>query len=298
MTKISVIVPVYNVENELERCIQSICNQTYKNLEIILVNDGSTDKSGKICDEFAKKDNRIKVIHQGNAGQAAARKVGFQISTGDVVGFVDSDDSIELEMYEYMLKNMIETDAEIVFCDYNTIIESKKVKNKFYISDTVLNNDRAMKLLASNEIPSFMCNKIFKRKILKDEDFLVGKILEDFLCMPDIFLRCKTISYKSNAFYNYFRRENSTMGSKKILFKYWLACQKRLEWFESYFPDYIDLCLNRVVRIGLTCFEKDCLNDYQKNIIKQYFKSEFKCIMKNKQLNLHKKLKVITCILL
>ena len=82
MTKISVVVPVYNVETELERCVQSICNQTYKNLEIILVDDGSTDNSGKICDEFAKKDKRIKVIHQTNAGLPAARKAGFKMSTG------------------------------------------------------------------------------------------------------------------------------------------------------------------------------------------------------------------------
>ena len=86
MTKISVVVPVYNVENELERCVKSICNQTYKNLEIILVNDGSTDNSGKICDEFAKKDKRIKVIHQKNGGMAAARKAGFKMSTGGCNG--------------------------------------------------------------------------------------------------------------------------------------------------------------------------------------------------------------------
>ena len=97
---ISVILPVYNVQQYLEKCIESVVNQTYKNLEIILIDDGSTDMSGKICDEFAEKDGRIKVIHSKNGGVSAARNIGLDIATGEYIGFVDSDDWIESQMYE------------------------------------------------------------------------------------------------------------------------------------------------------------------------------------------------------
>ena len=103
---ISVIVPVYNVEEYVEKCVLSIINQTYKNLEIILVDDGSTDNSGKICDEIAIKDNRIKVIHKKNGGLSDARNVGIDIAKGDYLGFVDSDDYIDPDMYSILLNNM------------------------------------------------------------------------------------------------------------------------------------------------------------------------------------------------
>lgn len=103
---ISVIVPVYNVEKYLHKCINSILNQTYKNLEIILIDDGSTDNSGKICDEYALKDNRIKVIHKENGGLSSARNAGLDICSGDYIGFVDSDDYIAEDMYEYLYVNL------------------------------------------------------------------------------------------------------------------------------------------------------------------------------------------------
>ena len=104
---ISVIVPIYNVEKYLIKCIESIINQTYKDLEIILVDDGSTDSSGKICDEFATKDNRIKVIHKKNGGLSSARNIGLDICKGNYISFIDSDDYIELDMYEKMIKIIV-----------------------------------------------------------------------------------------------------------------------------------------------------------------------------------------------
>ena len=104
MKKVSVIVPVYNVENYLEECVNSILNQTYENLEIILVDDGSTDNCPQICDDWAKKDKRIKVIHKANGGVSSARNVGLDNATGEYIGFVDSDDYIDITMYEKMLK--------------------------------------------------------------------------------------------------------------------------------------------------------------------------------------------------
>lgn len=281
MNKISVIVPVYNVEKELERCVKSICSQTYKNLEIILVDDGSTDNSGKICDELAKKDERIKVIHQKNAGVASARLTGYQKSSGEVVAFVDSDDYIELKMYEVLMKNMDDTNADIVFCDYTSISNGLTSKNNFYASSKVLSKSDVLRYLAVNRFPSFMWNKIYKRQIVKNEDFYVGKILEDFLCMPVIINRCNFVSYVNIAFYNYVRRDSSTMGSDDILFKYWNACIDRLEWYYNNHPEYTNICLNRAVRVALTCFEKKILTIEQQKVLKLFFKNNLNEILKN-----------------
>ena len=114
--KISVIVPVYKVEPYLRKCLDSIINQTYRNLQIILVDDGSPDNCGAICDEYASKDSRIEVIHQENGGVSAARNAGLKLAAGDYIGWVDSDDWIEPDMYAYMLENMQKYEADIAVC--------------------------------------------------------------------------------------------------------------------------------------------------------------------------------------
>ena len=118
MDKISVVVPVYNVEKYLRKCIDSIINQTYKNLEIILVDDGSPDKCGEICDEYAKKDNRVKVIHKKNAGVSSARNDGIDNATGEYIIFVDSDDWLEDNAIEIMVDKLNEYDYDCVFCNF------------------------------------------------------------------------------------------------------------------------------------------------------------------------------------
>ena len=118
MNKISIIIPIYNVEQYLPQCLDSIINQTYKNLEIILINDGSTDNSGKICDNYAKVDNRIHVFHKKNEGVTSARNLGLDKCTGDFIGFVDPDDFIELNMYEILYNEQQRTNADIVWCNY------------------------------------------------------------------------------------------------------------------------------------------------------------------------------------
>lgn len=292
MVKISVIVPVYNVENELERCVKSICSQTYRNLEIILVDDGSTDRSGKICDELAKEDERIKVIHQKNAGVAAARLTGYQKSSGGVIGFVDSDDYIKDSMYEMMINEMNNTNADIVFCDYTSITNNKKRNTYFAANNKLFNKNEALKYIANDKIKSFMWNKLYKKDILKADDFYIGRLMEDYLCMTDIFRRCTVVAYFHNAFYNYVRRENSIMGQKKNMFEYWNACNFRLEWYKNNYPRYAFLALNRVVRVALTCFENRNLSREQKGIIREFLKENIMNILKNTKLNIHKKLKV------
>ena len=124
--KVSVIIPVYNVEKYLKECIQSVLRQTYKNLEIILVDDGSKDNSGNICDEYAKRDERIKVIHKKNGGLSDARNAGIDICTGEYIAFLDSDDFIEEDMYEFLVKNLEKAKADISICQVYYVYKNAK----------------------------------------------------------------------------------------------------------------------------------------------------------------------------
>ena len=133
--KISIIVPVYNVKNYLKRCVETLTQQTLKEIEIILVDDGSTDSSGKLCDTLAKKDSRIKVIHQKNQGLSEARNNGMKIATGDYIGFVDSVDKVALDMFEKLYNRSVITKADVVFCDYANVKNNKVVYHKSRPSD-------------------------------------------------------------------------------------------------------------------------------------------------------------------
>ena len=128
---ISVIVPVYKAEKYLEKCLDSIVGQTYKDLEIILVDDGSPDSSGRICDKYAENDNRIKVIHKKNGGDSSARNAGFKEATGKYIATIDSDDWIELDAYEKMLKKMIENNVDIVRCGFFKDFDDKTLESPF-----------------------------------------------------------------------------------------------------------------------------------------------------------------------
>ena len=179
--KISVIVPVYNVEKYLSKCIDSILSQTYKNLEIILVDDGSPDSSPKICDKYKERDNRIKVIHKKNGGLASARNAGMDIATGKYIGFVDSDDMIAEDMYEVLLENMIKSNAEIAVCYKTDILENLQT-GKGIVEE--LNKTQALKkMVLGIEFGSHACDKLFKREILvSDIRFPEGKTYEELDC--------------------------------------------------------------------------------------------------------------------
>ena len=128
MILVSIIVPVYNVEKYLERCLDSLINQTLKDIEIILVDDGSTDDSGNICDKYAKKDKRIKVIHKENGGLSDARNIGLSIANGRYLQFVDSDDFIHKQMIEILYNTIINNNADISICDFDKVYENTKIK--------------------------------------------------------------------------------------------------------------------------------------------------------------------------
>ena len=213
--KISVIVPVYNVEQYLERCVDSIINQTYTNLEIILVNDGSTDNSGKLCDELAKKDERIRVIHKENGGLSDARNRGIDESESDLVGFIDSDDYIDSDMYEVLLKNLNDTDADLSMCAlydvYNNTPEAQ-VTNK---ETWKLSSEQAIKMVMEAKILSVTAvNKLYRKSLFTDLNFEVGKIAEDAFIMIKLLDKCEKIVATNEKKYYYVHRENSITTQK------------------------------------------------------------------------------------
>lgn len=228
--KVSVIVPVYNVETYLPKCIESILNQTHKNLELILVDDGSPDKCPEICDEYAKKDKRVKVIHKKNAGVSAARNDGIDFATGDFVAFVDSDDWIEPEMYEKLLQKQQEDDYDVVFCGYNMVIDGvvynviEKSKGEFCKTKDLVYLLRCpnYKILNNNQYVSFgniQCYNVrflYRKEKIESIRFSQNLcFMEDVRIMLEIFLnKDLSVGYIDDCLYNYLVRKSSLSNGK------------------------------------------------------------------------------------
>ena len=241
--KISVIVPIYNVEPYLRRCIDSIINQTYENLEIILVDDESPDNCGQICDDYAKKDTRIKVIHKKNGGLSDARNVGLEVCTGDFISFVDSDDWIELNTYEIMMKSMNEYNADMVVSNINYVYKNK-VESK-YSEDKIrcFNKEEAMKeLIKDGLVQAVVWNKLYKRVFIDNLRFKVGKLNEDEFFTYKICAKAERIVYIPEALYQYRQREDSIMGTYTLQRMDGVeALYERMNFIKNKFPQLYTL---------------------------------------------------------
>ncbi len=212
---ISVIVPVYNVEKYLERCIDSILKQTYSDLEILLIDDGSSDNSGKICDEYAKKDNRIKVIHKKNGGISDVRNVGIENAKGDYIGFVDSDDYIADDMFETLYKLSNENNADISIVSFYEMYNGRLIGVRDDKTLTKMDKQEALKeLLIDTNIQSYMWNKLFKKELFDNLRFPLGKNFEDIATVLLIFERANKVVLLQEPKYYYLRRDDSIVGHR------------------------------------------------------------------------------------
>ncbi len=212
---ISVIVPVYNVEDYLQRCIDSILCQTYKKLEIILVDDGSTDNSGKICDDNAKIDSRILVIHKVNGGLSDARNAGIKNSNGKYISFIDSDDYIREDYIQYLYSNLKENDADVSIGDIQLVFPNSKIENKKEKNSLVVLNkiDLLKNMLYGGAYYISACSKLYKKSLFDDILFPFGKIHEDVWTLYKIYDNCEKIVCGSAKIYNYIIRDNSITNS-------------------------------------------------------------------------------------
>ncbi len=205
---ISIIVPVYKVEKYLSKCLDSIISQTYKNLEIILVDDGSPDSSGKICDEYAIKDQRIQVIHKENGGVATARNCALDIAKGEYIGFVDSDDWIEPDMYEFLINNIKKYNADISMCG-ETIYENGEISvNKADGSVVEMDCNMAKKETVIGGSMGLIWNKIYKKSVVENVRFSPEYgCSEDLLFVYQCVANSSKILLDNQSKYSYFRRE-------------------------------------------------------------------------------------------
>ena len=207
---ISVIIPVYNVEQYLNRCVDSVINQTYKNLEIILVDDGSTDNSGKICDEYALKDNRIKVIHKENGGLSSARNAGLDIAKGAYIGFIDSDDYIELDMYEFLYNMLIENKVEVSCCNVFDFKNNKYVPSSNLQVEGVITFDEVLNIKQG----LFVWNKLYSKNLIGNYRF--DGLAEDLKFNFEILKKAEKIVYSKQAKCYYFNNPNSILRKNNL----------------------------------------------------------------------------------
>lgn len=212
---ISIIVPVYNVAKYLPRCIDSIISQTYSNLEIILVDDGSTDESGAICDEYSKTDKRIRVLHKENGGQSSARNAGLDIANGEFIAFADADDWVANNYIEEMHLNLIEFDAEISAVSYFKVSASHSPTSSKESRNTKLLNpiEATAATLYQNKLDTSPWCKLFHRHLFHNLRFVDGILYEDLELIPRIYLSSKNIVWSNSKLYFYYTRENSSINT-------------------------------------------------------------------------------------
>lgn len=289
---VSIIIPVYNVEQYVRECLDSIINQTYKELEIIIINNGSTDFSGAICEEYVNKDNRICYILQENSGVSVARNTGLDNAKGKYVCFCDSDDTYELDYVETMIQTMRDKQADFVICGFNQIVAGEKrkcsnIENSQFINQEVLIENIFLK----NNIGGFVWNKLFKKELLDgvcfDENY---QICEDTDFVLQYVNNCTRIYVMKQALYNYRDRQGSAVNSidnlydKDFRLKYAVVYKTLLKL------DTLSEVSKEYIRSGIYMLSVSCLCDYKikdgtneeiikqlKNDIRKYQTVFFKC---------------------
>ena len=237
---ISVVIPVYKVEAYLDRCVQSIVDQTYRNLEIILVDDGSPDNCGAMCDAWAEKDNRIKVIHKENGGLSDARNAGMTIATGNYIGFIDSDDYIAPQMYQLLYGRMLQDGSDIAACGVEMVFEDNTPSRPLTSpGDFTLDHVSAMEaVVLESVLKQPVWNKLYKTDLVRDLLFPVGKYHEDVFWTWQAVAQAKSVSVLDAPCYFYVQRSGSIMAERYSLRRLDAieAKQQRLQFLEKAYP--------------------------------------------------------------
>jgi len=298
---ISIIVPVYNVEKYLKKCIDSILKQTFRDFELILVDDGSTDHSGKICDDYEKKDSRICVVHKENEGLSSARNKGIAIAQGDYLGVVDSDDFIAPDMYEVLYRNLIKENADLSVCGmYDCYVGQKcKINEPYY---KVLDTQEAIKFVFEGKtVGASACDKLYKKEIFASIRYPEGKLSEDAFIIVEVLMVCKKVVFTSEQKYYYRHRAESittkhfTLGQFDVIEAY----QKNFDLVRKYFSEIEDVAAGRLYWANFLVLDRmiasESVKEYRegaKKIIK-FLRNHCKAILYCSNLTISRKISMI-----
>lgn len=303
---ISIIIPIYNVEKYLGKCIESIINQTYENLEIILVNDGSKDDSKNICEFYQKKDKRIIVINKKNGGLSDARNTGLDVARGKYIGFVDSDDFIDRNMYQILYNDIVSNNADIAICNYKKIYENELVNVENKLNNTeIYNKEDAIRLLImGDKINDYAWNKLYKAELFKNIKYPVGRNMEDMGTTYKVFEIAERITYNEYIGYYYLQRNNSILASinKKFILDLYEMKYNKYSHLRKLYPKYIEILdINRLnftkyyFMFMVDCKELDLLKFEEFKNEYQFYKLNYKKYRKKMENN--KKIKIENYIL-
>lgn len=279
---LSVIVPVYKVEKYLDRCVESILSQTYNNLEIILVDDGSPDRCPEMCDEWSKKDSRIKVIHKENGGGAAARNVGLESATGDIITFVDSDDYLSSEMYRVLVTLLTENNADIAECDYvYTESEDHPLDlNKTESFKEYSPSEAMLEHIKDGIFRQSVVNKVYRKEILENVRFTEGKVIDDEFFTYLAIGNAKKLIHTDRIMYAYRQQQGSVMHRPYSISRLTAIEAKvlRIEYLEERFPEAVQIAK---LNLWFTCMYNGqkslyCLEGKEKKQALEYIKSVVK----------------------
>ena len=239
---ISIIIPVFKVEKYLDRCIASVCGQTYKDIEIILVDDGSPDKCPEMCDAWTKKDLRIKVVHKENGGLSDARNAGIEVASGELIGFVDSDDWIEPEMYERLVQALQNNQSDIAACTVEMVWDDKTPNKLLTVQEnkTLERSEAQLALLNESELKQPVWYKLYKKSVIDGVQFEVGKQHEDAYWSYQVIGNAKRVSIIDYIGYHYLQRQGSIMDNNTYTRKRLdalEAVEQRYRYISKEFPE-------------------------------------------------------------
>ena len=282
--KVSVIVPVYNVEKYIGRCIESIIKQSYKNLEIILIDDGSKDNSGKICDEYAQKDNRIKVIHKKNGGLSDARNTGLNIVNGEYICFIDSDDYIHKDLLKDNLEKLIQQKADMI-CFNRFVVNGEKIIEKPQLYNENMTTYDVISGIWKKKLSNVVWDKLYKKSLWENVRFVKGQIFEDLYAMPYILENVNKIICNNQAYY-YYERGNVSSISHNVGMKFYIlefvgACIK-IKVAKDKWQDLYQYSIDKAYEYGFQAYQYNIftkyLSDEQNKKIQEFFRGGHGCV--------------------
>ena len=303
--KVSVIIPVYNVEKYVLRCLDSIVNQTYSNVEIIVINDGSTDNSINVIKNKYGKNDKLKIFNKKNGGLSSARNIGLNQATGNYILFVDSDDWLEINCVSELIDEAKSGNADIIEFGYRTISDKGELNSIKFNNSVISSKEKILEeFFFGNQIVDIVCNKLYKKELFDNKRFLEGKIHEDYIITPELLYNCKKISIVDKIFYNYYQRSDSITQKafSEKNFDRFFAGRHVAEFCKANIPQFYDISLVRIGFISIYLYnhlidsskmiKKIDFFKYEKRIISEY-NDVYKEIVKSnsfKKLPIYKKI--------